>query len=104
MSGENQNQNYQQAPKARKKRSPSRFMVLRDITPDNLTADVTSALGALGISDPDKRIFVLELEPAGVKQARVEVKKKQVVGDLLTVCVRRRGKATVQTTLDIVGL
>lgn len=94
MSGENQS-NQQQATKPRKKRGPSRFMVLQEVK-DREAVSMALTKG--------ERVYICKAEPDGIKSARADIRKRQIVGDLLTVCIRRRGKATVQTTLDIVGL
>lgn len=97
----------QDQKKPRAKRSASKFLVLRDITAhvssfkDDATQQVV--LNVLGIKQ-GQRVLLVEREPTGIKAARAEIIKQKIVGDLLTVCVRRRGTSTVQTTLELKGL
>lgn len=98
----------QEQKKPRARRSASKFIVLedlgpveQDITPD--VADYLDGLGVHGVKSGDV-LMVVRLTPSGIKAARAEIIKQKIAGDLLTVCVRRRGTSTVQTTLEIKGL
>lgn len=86
MTTPNENENKPQKP-PRKKKAATKFMVLKaqPLPPNSANGQMyEDMLGATTIKD-----------------AREQIKKQKIVGDLLIVSIRRQGKTTVQETLDL---
>jgi len=95
----------EQGQKKKRTLGPSKFLVLEDLGPVDaaIGPEVADYLDERGVKVGDT-LMVVRLTPSGIKSARAEIIKQKIFGDLLTVCVRRRGTATVQTTMELKGL
>ena len=98
----------QEQKNPRAKRGASKFMVLEDLGPVEKdiapeVADFLDGLGVHGVKEGDT-LMVVRLTPPGIKAARAEIKKQRVMGNLLTVCVRRRGTSSIPEQPELKGL
>lgn len=98
----------QEQKKQRAKRGASKFMVLEDLGPVGKdigpeVADYLDGMGVHGVKAGDT-LMVVRLTPAGIKAARAEIIKNRILGDLLTVCVRRRGTSSIPQQPELKGL
>ena len=84
-----ENQDVLKKPRA--KRSASKFLVLRDVSKE-------------ATLDGSKTVYEVAAEASTIKSARAEIIKQRIIGNLLTVCVRRRGTSTLPQQLELKGL
>lgn len=84
-----ENQDVLKKPRA--KRSASKFLVLRDVSKE-------------ATLDGSKTVYEVAAEASTIKSARAEIIKQRIIGNLLTVCVRRRGTSTLPQQPELKGL
>lgn len=80
---------YVAEPKKRKARSASKFLVLKE-RKDEVQENI--------------QLFEVVADCKTIKDCRNQVAEAKITGELMIVCIRRKGRSTVQETLAIEGL